>query len=299
MFRRLFLIVGLAWLGTALLGCRLGGYGGPRSASSAKCREYSQEGVLALEQGRWAAAESLLAKAIESCPEDPEARRHYAEALWHRDRREEAFAQLEKVVALQPSDAGLRVRMAQMRLAMNQIEQARSEVEVALDIEPERGSAWAVRARVRHAAGDMAGALADYHRALGYAPEDRELLLETAELYRELNQPEKALALLHRLADTYAPGKEPRKVVYLEGLACAALERWDEAAEKYAAALAHGEPTPELYYQLAVVRGRAGQPGEAAAAAEAALRLAPDHGRARRLLDELTARRPQACPIRR
>jgi len=293
MAQRLLLVVGLMLPGAVLPGCRLPGYGGSFSPSLAKCRQYSQEGIVALEQGRWTRAEETLAKAVKCCPDDPEARRHHAEALWSCGRREEAIAELDETIALAPKDAALRVRKAQMRLTMGQIPQAQSEIETAIDMDPDRGSAWAVRARVRRAAGDSTGALANYHRALGYAPEDRDLLLETAELYRELNEPEKTLALLHRLIDTYGPGEEPQKLVYLEGLACAALGRCDEAAERYAVALARGEPTPELLYQLALVRSRVGQPREALVAAEEALRLQPDYEPALRLVERLSARPPQ------
>lgn len=252
-----------------------------------------------MEQGRWTSAETLLANAVACCPKDPEARRHHADALWKLNRRDEAVAQLEQTAAILPDDAALRVRLAQMRLAMNQSEKARAEIDAALDIEPANGSAWAMRARARRATSDAVGALADYHRALGFVPEDRDLLLETAELYRELNQPEKALALLHRLADTYAPGEEPQNVIYLEGLACAALGRWDEAADKYAAALARGKPTPELYCQLAELRRRAGRSAEAASAVAEALRLQPDHGPSCRLYEEIAGRPPGVEPCRR
>jgi tetratricopeptide (TPR) repeat protein len=265
----------------------------------AKSREYSQEGIAALEQGRSESAEELLAKAVHTCPENTDARRHYAEALWNRGRRNDAIAELQKTIELLPQDAGLRVRMSQMRLATRQISQAQAEIDAALDMEPQRGDAWAMRARVRHAAGDTAAALADYHRALGFAPDDRDLLLETAELYHQLNEPEKALALLHRLVDTYGPEEEPQKVIYLEGLAYAALGRCDEAAERYTAALARGQPTPELLYQLAVARSRIGQPREALAAAEATLRLQPDHQPAHRLVEQLGVRQPADGPIRR
>ena len=76
-------------------------------------------------------------------------------------------------------------------------------------------------------------------------------------------------------------------------MAYAALGRSDEAAERYAAALARSEPTTELLYQLAMARSQAGQSREAVAAAEAALRLSPNHEPSRRLLDQLgVARRP-------
>ncbi|MBN1590247.1 MAG: tetratricopeptide repeat protein [Pirellulales bacterium] len=290
---RLLLIIGLMGGGVFLSGCHLAGHDGPISPSLARCREYSQQGVLALEQGRWASAELLLRKAVESCPDDPEARRHLAEALWYQGRKQEALVQLDQAIALVPNDGELRVRATEMRLGVNQIEPARHEIETALNLEPNRADAWAMRARVLRAAKDPRGALADYHRALGYAPNDRDLLMETAELYAELNEPEQALALLHSLIDGCGPGEEPQKALYLEGLAYAALGRNDEAAESYATALARGAPTPELLYQLALVQSHAGRPREAVVAAEAALRLAPTHGPSRQLIERLNVAQ---CP---
>jgi tetratricopeptide (TPR) repeat protein len=292
------LTVALVWLGMVSCGCRLPTRG-PLSPATTKSREYSQQGITALEQGRWESAEKSLAKAVEICPEDAEARRHHAEALWSLGRRPDAIAEIEKAVELAPQDAALRVRIGQMRLATRQLSKAQAEVDAALDMEPQRADAWAMRARVRRAAGHTAEALADYHRALGFAPDDRELLLETAEIYRQLNEPEKALALLHRLVDTYGPEEEPSGVIYLEGLAYAALGRYDEAAERYTAALSRGQPTPELLYQLAVARSRIGQPYEALAAAEAALRMQPDNEPARRLIEQLGQRQPPDGPLRR
>ncbi|HLA84445.1 MAG TPA: tetratricopeptide repeat protein [Thermoguttaceae bacterium] len=299
MTRRFLLIGGLLRSIAVMPACRLPGREGPVPAALAQSRQYSQEGVVAMEQGCAEQARELLAKAVQTCPEDPEARRDYAEALWKCDHRDKAIAELEQAVAMSPKDARLRVRMARMRLALGQIDQARGDVDAAMDMDPELGDAWAMRARVLRASGNAQAALADYHRALQYSPNHRDVLLETAELYRQLNQPEKALAVLHRLIDTYGPDEEPREAIYLEGLAYAALGRYDQAAERYSTALARGEPTPEMLYQLAVVRQRAGQPREATAAAEAALRLNPDHLPCRQLIEQLGVAHPPTGSIRR
>ena len=49
------------------------------------------------------------------------------------------------------------------------------------------------------------------------------MLREVAELYRQLNQPERALQTLQLLAETYSPGEEPADCLYLTGLAYVAL----------------------------------------------------------------------------
>ncbi len=82
-----------------------------------------------------------------------------------------------------------------------------------------------LRGQVAAVAGNPRQALADYHRALGYAPGDRQIELLLAESYRQLNQPERALAALQSLAEGYSPGEQPQQLLYLQGLAQRACGR--------------------------------------------------------------------------
>lgn len=253
----------------------------------AASRELSRLGMTAIEADKWSQAEELLAKAVKTCPEDADARRYYAEALWHEGKRDKAIVQLERAAQRPGADALPHVRLAEMQLAMGKADAAAARVEMALDQDPKLAAAWTVRGRILAATGRMQPALADYHRALAHAPNDRQLLWETAELYRQLDRPQKALAMLHSLAETYSPGEEPQGLVRAEGLAYAALGRHAEAADRFRRALARNEPTAELYYLLAQAEARRGQTVEAAAAARHALALAPDHPPSRALLEQL------------
>lgn len=299
MRRHLGLLAGSALLVVLAAGCRLPVWEGPVSKSLAASRQFSRQGVIAIESGQWDEAETLLTKAVRSCPDNAEARRHYAEVLWHRGRKSEAVAQLQQAVDLAGSDAAVRVRLAEMRLALGQLDAAGREIDAALNLEPKLAAAWATRARVTRAKGQPSLALADYYRALGYAPSDRVLLLEVAELHRELGQPQKALSMLHSLMDTQLPGEEPQHLLYLQGLAQAALGRHDDAAESFALALNRGEPTAELFYLLAESQWHAGRQAEASDAATQALALDGAHEPSRRLLEQVgLAERPDE-PLRR
>lgn len=269
-----------------LAGCTLPGRAGPVSRSLVTSRQYSQQGIAAIERGQWEQAESLLAEAVETCPADTDARRHYAEALWHQGERERAVDQLEEAARLTVDDPQLHVLLADRRLVIGQVKLARQSAQHAIDLDPKLAGAWAIRGRIRRACGQPDRALSDYHRALGLAPHDRTILLETAELYRELGEPPRALAALQTLADTYSPGEEPQQVLYLEGLAYAALERWDEAAESLAAASTQEQPTTEILFQLGRAEFYAGRPARAAEAARQALALYPDHKPSRELLGQ-------------
>lgn len=280
-------------------GCRLPGQGGAIPASLAASRQLSRQGVAALERRQFDQAESLLAKAVQSCPVDVDARCNYAEALWQRGQRQEAIGQLEEAIKLAGDDASLRVRMAEMQLAAGRIHLARQHAERALDLDPKKSAAWTVRARTARAVGDWRAALADYHRAMAGEPNDRAILLEVAEVYRELNQPERALATLHRLADTYAPGEEPQQVLYLQGLAYMALGRATDAAETLTLAAAREQPSPEVLYRLGQAELAAGRADEAAAAARRALQIDPEHAPSRELLGRLDVVRQTGSTVQR
>ena len=286
-------------LAVLLSGCQLPGRGGPVSRSVATCRQLSQQGIAALERGQPRRAEALLAEAVDTCSDDPEARRHYGEALWRSGARSEAVAQLEEACRLAGEDATPRVRLAEMYLSVGQLDDARRSAQQALDLDPRLPAAWVIRGRVLRAEGQPHEALADFHRALGYAPGDRQILLEIAELYFQLNWPQRALATLHSLADTYSPGEEPQRVLHLTGLAHKALGRYDDAVESLSVAAVREDPTPEILYLLAEVELSAGRPQQAAAAARRALALEPQHQASLRLLEGLRlARPPEALPRR-
>jgi tetratricopeptide (TPR) repeat protein len=282
-----------------LWGCQLPGRQGAVSRSLATCRQLSQQGIAALERGHQEEAETLLASAVDACPVDPEARRHYAEALWGGGEAEEAIAQLEEACRLAGDDATLRVRLAEMHLHGGQLVEARQTAEQALDLDPKLPGAWAIQGRVMGATGQPEEALANFHRALSFAPQDQQILLEIANLYCHLNWPQRALATLQSLAEGCSPGDEPQEVLWLTGRAYTALGRYEEAVESLSAAAERGEPTPELLCQLAEAQLSCGRPAEAEAAARRALAMQPQNAASRQLLDRLLLARRSQEPIRR
>jgi tetratricopeptide (TPR) repeat protein len=287
-------IVWLCAVLALLAGCRLPGRDGPVSQSLAESRNLSRQGVAAMERGQQHQAETLLAKAVKVCPSDPEARRNYAETLCMHGSQTEAIAQMEEVARNGCEDATFWTRLAEMYLAAGRADAAELSVQQALNLDPKLASAWAVRGRAMLASGQTRQALADYLRALGYAPGDSKILMEVAELYRQLDQPERALQTLQVLADSYAPGEEPQQVLYLTGLAYTALGRPGDAVESLSAALIRDKPTPEILYRLGEAELLAGHQDEAAKLVQQALAIDPQHQPSRELLNRIElARRPQ------
>jgi tetratricopeptide (TPR) repeat protein len=281
-----------------LTGCKLPGSDGPVSQQLLTSRHYSQQGLAAMDRAEWERAEGVLARAVKACPTDVEARRHYAEALWQREHREDAIVQLTEAARLVPDDPAIYVRLAEMRLDMGQVAAARQAAERGLDLDPKVAQAWAVHGRVMCAAGDHHQALADYHRALGYAPNERAILLDVAEAYRQLNEPQRALLTLQKLNDTYPPGEESPQVLHLLGLAYSATGRYDDAVETYTAAMLRDRPTPELLARLGEVQLARGRADEAATAAREALALDPNHEPSQQILARIEQARAAQTVLR-
>lgn len=289
----------LVVLFACLAGCHLPHRDGPISKSLVTSRQLSRQGLKAMERGRWDQAESLLAKAVRECPDDPEAHRHYAEALWEKGSRAPALEHLNKAARLSYENAGLQVQMAEMHLAMGQLAEAEQAIDRALKIDPHLQRAWLVRGRILRAEGRLADAQAALHRSLHYAPEDPDTLFDLAEIYREADEPERALAVLQSLSGTYSPGEEPQQVLYLTGLAYSALGRYEEAAEKLAAAASSSPPGAELLCRLAENALLSGHPAEAERAVRQALAVDPAHAASRDLLAQIfLAQQPPSVPRR-
>ncbi|NQT38226.1 MAG: tetratricopeptide repeat protein [Planctomycetes bacterium] len=289
------IMVGAAGLlSVSTLGCQFFGSDRSTPESVAVSRQYTQQGIGAIERNDWQEARALLGKAIKNCPTDPEARRHYAETLWHQGASAEAIQQLEEAVRLAPDEAPVYVQLSRWWLARGNVDAASHYAQQALDLDPELAAAWMASGRAMRADEQPRRALSDFHRALTYAPNDQAMLLEIAELHRQLNQPQRALATLHSLVDTYPPGETPGRVIFLEGLAYKALGRWDDAASRLATAATHGNPTPEILFHLGEAQHLAGHHHAAASTLRRALALEPEHQPSLTLLERMAARRPSA-----
>ncbi len=283
-------------LGT--LGCRWTGNDGPVPRSLLQCRQLSQQGLVALERGDLQNADALLSKAVATCPIDTEARRRYAEALYKQGHRREALAQLTKALEQSPDDFAAWVRRAEVELAVNDLAAAHVSAQRALQLNPRSASAWLIEGCYARQKGDLRGALAHYHRALSYEPHQRELLLELAQTYQQIGEPQRALANLQTLVDSYPPGEEPQQIMYYQGLALLALQRNNEAVDVLSTARDRAPPTPELLYQLAEAQLRVGHGAQAREAIAQALSIEPGNMACRGLLEKLdVAELPQ--PLRR
>ena len=238
------------------------------------CRQLSREGVAALEHGDAARAQLLLDQAVEANGNDVDARRQLADVLWQSGNAAEAMIHIDRAVELDSQHAPTIVRSGEMRLGLGDSDGALHRADESLLLDPTLAGAWSLRGRVFRAKGQYERALADYHQALRFNPHSAEVLLEAAEVQYQLGRPQRCLTTLQNLLQSYPPGEEPRRALWLEGLAFSAVDRPQDAVEALYAASSRGPAEPELLYQLARAQSAAGQPADAAATAQ----LAADAG---------------------
>ena len=124
-------------------------------------------------------------------------------------------------------------------------------------------------------------------QALRYSPHRTDVLLDTAEIQYGMGRPQRSLTTLHHLLDVYAPGEEPQRALWLEGMAYQALDRPQDAVESLYAASLRGAPHADLLYQLALSEQAAGRPTAAANTVRQALSLDTQHELSRVLLAQL------------
>ncbi len=255
--------------------------------SVATCRELSQQAIVSMEADRWQEAEGLLDRAVAACPIDPDARRYYAETLLQRGASAEALSQLEEAIRLTPNDTLLVIRAGEICYQMGDYKQARRWATEAINLDPSSADGWALSGSIYRAEENPRRALADFQRALGYRPEDPDLLAAVAEVYMALGRPGRTLLHLQNLSETYISGEVPPIVWARKADALTALGRYREAATYYRLICEQIQPSADGYYRLAQAELRAGEVKEAKIATEMALQVDPQHPLSVQLLAQL------------
>jgi len=270
-----FVLAGLMLLPSG--GCKWASAWKNSSDSMVNSREFSQQGLAAIERQDWAAAEASFSRAIKTCPLDPDARRYYSEALWNRGEQKAALVQLYEAIRLTPTDPALHLRLAELSLEMGDDATALAETTQVLDLEPTSANGWALRGKLMAREGKLTQSLADFHRALKFEPEHYDALYQLAEVHRALNQPRRALNALVQLAELYPPGSEPQEVQYLIGLAYLALKQPEDAAESLRNAVRTGPESADVLCRLAEAELLAGHTMAADQTVRRALAVTPGH----------------------
>lgn len=289
-------------LPTALLvtsGCAILGRKRHSAADVTAARELSRQGVAALEAGQPQQAEELLRKSLAASPDDASSRRYMAETLWRRGAGDDAIAQIVEAVRLEPTNATLAIRAGEMYLAVGKLEAAEIYAERAIRLDPTLSGAWALRGRCFEKMNLPDRALSDLERAVELAPDQSDLAVEVASMYRRRGQNTRCLTAIYHLLDTYPSGEEPQSALVMQGQTLMDMGRPQQASDAFLAALQHGPPSADLYFLLAQSYSAGGRVTEASAAAQQALAINAAHDPSRQLLAQLAAQTGPPTPQRR
>jgi tetratricopeptide (TPR) repeat protein len=270
---------------------------GPVPEDVAACRDLTQQGVTAMEMGKWPDAEQLLQSAVEASPVDAATRHYLAEVLWHRGATAAALVQMEEAVQLDNTDPALVVRLGEMQLGTGATEESLAHADEAIALNPKLASAWALRGRVYWRMNQTERALADLQWSLQFTPDRSDVLMDVAAIYRQRGQHDRCLTTLQHLLDTYPPGQGTQLAYWMEGLTLADLGRPQQAVDSLRVANQQGPANADILYYLAQSQLAAGHPDAAATAAQQALAVNPSHTPSRQLLTKLAARTSAAEPL--
>lgn len=273
-------------------GCRIWRYRDEPLQRLTAARRLSLQGLEAQRQGRWSEAEAWFAAALVECPADERARCGYAETLWQRGARAQALTHMEEAVRLSGHDPQRLVQLGRMYLALGQVAKAAEAAERAIQSNSQHAAAWALRGEVLLSRGETEQALAAMHRAMSLQHPLPEVQLAVARIYLQQQRPQRAYSTLEALAATYPPEHVPVEVLVPQGIALRQMGRLAEAAERLRAAVQRGNPSAELWYELAQTQFALGETASARQSLQAALTCDPQHAPSLALREKL----PEATP---
>ena len=183
-------------------------------------------------------------------------------------------------VSDQPAGA---LRRAEFALATGQTGEAERWARRAAEWDPSAAPQHAL-GRILHALGKTPEAVQRIREAVALAPQESAYRYDLALLLAETGD---AAGALDQLKETVRI--EPRfgRAWYNLGLSHAAAEQLDDAARALARAADLMPESPDASFALATVLLRQNKPAESRAAAERALKIAPDHRASRELIESL------------
>ena len=173
-------------------------------------------GRIYYDQARYSEAATLLQRALDANPRDPDRWRRAASAHLRADSLTQAVRTAEEGLLLFPGQVPLLRLRGEAHLRRGEPEAARSQFEAALaDVDPTQVSAGTRadlhvgRGRAFEQAAALDSAALAYERALGVAPEHRPARTHLARvLARQDRQLDRALTLAHRAVDQGSPTPE-------------------------------------------------------------------------------------------
>ncbi len=164
-------------------------------ASSAKV----QQGIDAIQKQDFAGAKAVLSEARKDNPNDAQAAYYLGVALQSLEDAAGARKEYEAALKLDPKLTEAAVNLSQIQLEAGDADHALATVEAALKNAPKQPDLLLNRAIALEAAGKKAEALRAYGDAVAVRPDDAELRIAYADLLRQNEKSEEAVAELRKV----------------------------------------------------------------------------------------------------
>ncbi|HTT97240.1 MAG TPA: sulfotransferase [Rhizomicrobium sp.] len=169
-----------------------------------------QKATEALRENKPQVAEAMLRRFLEQEPQDVQAMTLLAETLIRFDRNDEAAELLARAIEIAPNFVGARHNYANVLLLQNRPQDAFAQIDVLLQLEPSNPAHHGLKAMAHSWIGDHAAAAAEYEILLSYGPKHPGPWMAYAHVLRIMGQSDasaaayrKAIAQFPRLADAY------------------------------------------------------------------------------------------------
>ena len=273
-----------------------------RHETERSARRFSQLGMDAFQRGAWDEASWQFEQALEICSDDDEILANHSRALWNLGKRPEAVRQMVAAIkSNEGANPALIVELGEMLFKMGDINEATLQADLALELNPKDSRVWLLKGAIKQRAENRRDALMCYHRALSYDPENIEIQLATAQIYRELGRPKRSLATLERASRRREKSKWTASVHHLRGLAFHQLRDYDAAVASLTLAnRTTSLPSAQILYDLSLAQMKAGQIAEAQRSSEDAMQIATaeQQHRIRELQYELARLQPHSIMSR-
>lgn len=228
-------------------------------------------------KGEFAEAEALYRQALETLPDNAEARYNLAQALVMQGQVEESIEHYRRALADGPERADMQARLGVALFSLREFNTARHHLTRALELDPQNADALKALSSMLSAQGDRAQAAALLERCLVNAPDDVAAWLLLADVRVAQRAVDEAEIALQRALEL-----NPRLPSAQRSLAQLLGDRGEneEAIEWLRRALALEPDDSASRYSLGRLLLLTGNDAEAAEAFEAVLELNPDDERA-------------------
>lgn len=217
-------------------GCQFWRRTGVSSASTIASRQYVQQAVDAIQAENRSEANQKLVLAIKANPDNYEARAMYADTLWENGEVENAILEMQRVVQYEDATAEMFLKLAWMYYETNELGLAQKYLKQTIQMNTSLSDAWVLQGKIFQKQNDSLRAIAAFHQAIYYNPEESKAALYLADEYLLTQRPQRALETIQVALSQFPPNQEPVEMLYREGLAMTHLQRYADAVEILAVA---------------------------------------------------------------